>query len=327
MGGRAIAKLINQEEAERITLDQKNEYLDFFSQVGGLVPVREIESKTDFGDIDFIYSSCKDDGFFEELIKTKYDYNGKTRNGNITSFAVGHNQIDIIRMTEAHRESALNYYNDNDKGNLIGVIFNRLGFIFGHTGLDLRLDFDRLFLSHDFGRILTFLKYSSANIQKMQNGFKTYEEMFETVMQTPYFDSSYYQFENLNNENRTRNRKRKTYQAFVEYLQDHPKKSLPFTKEKMMYDAIIHFSKEHEYIELMRKQAANQLHRQRFNGELISEITGFKRENLGRFIQFLKNEQIFLAEHSYYFSDEEMRERITQTYEKFISMNLLNTIL
>ena len=32
MGGRAIAKLINQEEADRITLDQKNEYLDFLNK-------------------------------------------------------------------------------------------------------------------------------------------------------------------------------------------------------------------------------------------------------------------------------------------------------
>lgn len=321
MGGRAIAKLINLEEAERITLEKKNEYIEFFSQVNGLTPVREIQSKTDFGDIDFIYTSCKDDVFFEELIKTKYDYNGKEKNGNITSFAVGLNQIDIIRMSETHRDSALNYYNDNDKGNLIGVIFNRLGFIFGHTGLDLRLDFDRLFLTHDFGRILSFLKYSSANIQKMQNGFKTYEEMFDTVMQTPYFDSSYYQFENLNNENRTRNRKRKTYQMFVDYLKDHQKKSLPFSKEKMMYDALIFFNKEKEYIEIMRKQEANHLHRQRFNGNLISELTGFKREKLGRFIQFLKNQEIFLAEHSYYFSDEEMQERIMKAYEKFISVN------
>lgn len=100
MGGRAIASLINQEEANRITLEQKNEYLQFFSQVNGLSPVREIKSKIDFGDIDFIYSSCKDDGFFVELIKTKYDYHGHVKNGNITSFAIDDShQIDIVRGT------------------------------------------------------------------------------------------------------------------------------------------------------------------------------------------------------------------------------------
>lgn len=317
MGGRAIAKLINQEEADRITLDQKNEYLDFFSQVSGLVPVREIECKTDFGDIDFIYSSCKDDGFFEELIKLKYDYNGKVKNGNITSFAVGHNQIDIIRMSESRRESALNYYNDNDKGNLIGVIFNRLGFIFGHTGLDLRLDFDRLSLTNDFGRILSFLKYPSYAIQKMQNGFKTYEEMFETVMLSPYFDSRYYEFENLNNENRTRNKKRKTYQMFVEYLQDHPKKSLSFTKEKMMYDSLILFEKEKDYLMLLKKQEDNKLNRELFNGDLVNSITGLVREDLGKFIQFIKIEEPFMTQHAYYYSTEEITEKITKTYQKF----------
>ena len=316
MGGRAISKLINQEEANRITLEQKNEYLNFFSNINGLTPVREIKSKNDFGDIDFVYCSFKDDDFFMELIKTKYHYYGRVKNGNITSFALGDkHQIDIIRVPEKYHQSAINYYNDNDKGNLIGVIFNKLGFIFGHTGLDLRLDFDRLSLGHDFVNILSFLKYSSVSIQKMQNGFETYEEMFETVIQTPYFDSSYYQFENLNNENRTRNKKRKTYQMFVEYLQKHPKKSLPFSKEKMMYDALVSFNKEKEYIELMRRQEANRLHKQRFNGNLISKITGFEKEKLGKFIQFLKNQQMFLTEHSYYFSDEEIEQRIRQTYE------------
>jgi hypothetical protein len=321
MGGRAIAKLINREEAERIDLTQKNKYIEYFSQVGNIMPIREIKSKTDFGDIDFIYTSNKDDNFFADLIKKEYQYNGHVKNSNITSFAVGYHQIDIIRISESHRESAFNYYNDNDKGNLIGVIFNRLGFIFGHTGLDLRLNFDRLFLSSDFGKTLSFLKYPNYAIKKMENGFETYEEMFDTVMQSPYFDSSYFQFENLNNENRTRNKKRKTYQKFVDYLQNHNKKTLAFSKEKMMYDALIYFSKEKEYIEVMRKQEANRLHRERFNGDLISEMTGLKRENLGKFIQFLKSKELFLVEHSYYFSDEEIKERIMGVYTKFIDEN------
>lgn len=323
MGGRAISKLINQEEANRITLEQKNEYLKFFSQVSGLTPVREIKSKTDFGDIDFIYCSCKDDVFFAELIKTEYEYHGHVKNGNITSFAVGDNhQIDIIRMSETHRESALNYYNDNDKGNLIGVIYNRLGFIFGHTGLDLRLPFDRLHLTHDFNMILAFLKYPSFVIEKMKSGFQNYDEMFEMVMQSPYFDNEYYQFENLNNENRTRNRKRKTYQNFVEYLESHQKKTLPFSKEKMLYDALIFFNKEKEYINLMQRQEANRLHRERFNGDLVSEITGLQRERLGDFIRFLNNRESFLAEYSYYFTDEEIRERIKRAYDIFIGQNM-----
>lgn len=322
MGGRAISKLINQEEANRITLEQKNEYLKFFSQVSGLTPVREIKSKIDFGDIDFIYCSCKDDIFFAELIKTEYEYHGHIKNGNITSFAIGDNhQIDIIRMSETHRDSALNYYNDNDKGNLIGVIYNRLGFIFGHTGLDLRLPFDRLHLTHDFNMILAFLKYPSFVIEKMKSGFQNYDEMFEMVMQSPYFDNEYYQFENLNNENRTRNRKRKTYQSFVEYLESHQKKTLPFSKEKMMYDALIFFNKEKEYISLMQRQEANRLHRERFNGDLISEITGLQREGLGNFIRFLNNRESFLSEYSYYFTDEEMRERIERAYDLFIGMS------
>ena len=193
----------------------------------------------------------------------------------------------------------------------MGVIYNRLGFIYGHDGLYLRMDFDKLFLSDDINEILQFIKYNPSKIDKMINlGFKTYQEMFDTVISSPYFDSEYYRFENLNNENRTRNKKRKTYQMFVDYLETRPKKSLTFSKEMMTYQALDFFGKQKEYIKVLKEKENNKINKQLINGDLITKITGYQREELGKFIVFLKKEEPFMMEHAYYYQSEEIEVKI-----------------
>ena len=319
MGGKAIANLINKPEADRITLEQKNKYLQLFNNIPKLKSVREIEEKETFGDIDLLYAGNeKIDFFVNKFQDAGYQYNGQIRNGTITSLAIGDHQIDVIRVSETKLEIACQYFNDNDKGNLVGVIYNRLGFIYGHDGLYLRMDFDKLFLSDDIHEILQFIKYNPSVIDKMVNlGFKTYEEMFETVMSSPYFDSEYYRFENLNNENRIRNKKRKTYQMFVDYLETRPKRSLTFSKEMMTYQALDFFGKEKEYIKLLKEKENNKLNKQLINGDLITKITGYQREELGKFIVFLKMEEPFMMKHAYYYQPEEIEKKVKDATVKY----------
>jgi hypothetical protein len=319
MGGKAIASLINKPEADRITPEQKNKYLQLFNHVSKLKPVREIEEKETFGDIDLLYAGDEKIDFFVKRFQDGgYQYNGQIKNSTITSLAIGSHQIDVIKVNEDKLDIAYQYFNDNDKGNLVGVIYNRLGFIYGHDGLYLRMDFDKLFLSDDINKILQFIKYSPSMIDKSINlGFETYHEMFEMVMSSPYFDSEYYRFENLNNENRTRNKKRKTYQMFVDYLQTKPKKSLTFSKEMMTYQALDFFGKEKEYIRVLKEKENNKLNKQLINGDLITKITGYEREQLGEFIVFLKKEEPFMMEYTYYYQSEEIEEKVRNASLKF----------
>jgi hypothetical protein len=320
MGGRAIAKIINKEEAKRITKTEKENYIKkFISFLNHLFPVREILSKEDFGDIDFLYSGDLNVLEIEKLIKANFEnYQGYSKNSNIYSYAINDQEIDIIHLEKENTETARHYFADNDKGNLIGVIYNRMGFIYGHEGLFLRMPFTKLLLSKDSGKIFKFLKFSEEVINKMINiGFKTYEEMFDTVISSPYFDFEYYAYENLNNENRTRNKKRKTYQMFLDYLKNKDKKSLPFTKEKMMYDALIFFDKEKEYIEVLREQENNKLRKTLINGDIIAKLTGFKNEELGKFIMFLKHNESFMFEQTYFFHPKEIENKIIETFKNY----------
>lgn len=320
MGGRAIAKIINKEEAKRITKMEKENYVKkFLSFLDHLFPVREILSKEDFGDIDFLYSGDLNVLEIEKIIKANFEnYQGYSKNSNIYSYAIDDQEIDIIHLEKENMETAKHYFADNDKGNLIGVIYNRMGFIYGHEGLFLRMPFTKLLLSKDSKRIFKFLKFSEEAINKMINtGFKTYEEMFDVVISSPYFDVDYYAYENLNNENRTRNKKRKTYQMFLDYLKNKDKKSLPFTKEKMMYDALIFFDKEKEYVGTLREQENNKLRKTLINGDIISKLTGFKNEELGKFIMFLKHNESFMFEHAYFFHPEEIENKIMETFKNY----------
>jgi hypothetical protein len=322
MGGKAIVDLINKPEADRITLEQKYKYLQIFNHTPKLRAVREIHEKETFGDIDLLYAGNeKIDFFVKKFQDTGYQYNGQVKNSTITSLAIGTHQIDVIRVSEAKLEIACHYFNDNDKGNLIGVIYNRLGFIYGHEGLYLRMDFDKLFLSDDIHEILKFIKYNPSVIDKSVNfGFETYQEMFEMVTSSPYFDSEYYRFENLNNENRTRNKKRKTYQMFVDYLETRPKKSLIFSKEMMRYQALSFFGKEKEYIKLLKEKENNKLNKLMINGDIITKITGYEREELGKFIVFLKKEEPFMMEYAYYYQPEEIEKKIKNASVKYMEV-------
>jgi hypothetical protein len=46
------------------------------------------------------------------------------------------------------------------------------------------------------------------------------------------------------------------------------------------------------------------------NGDLINKITGNQREELGKFIVFLKKEEPFMMEHAYYYQSEEIEVKI-----------------
>ena len=70
-------------------------------------------------------------------------------------------------------------------------------------------------LSNNFEDILNIL---GLNTTVYKNGFDTYQEMFDFVISSPYFDKNLFLFENLNNKNRVRDKKRKTYNMFLEYL-------------------------------------------------------------------------------------------------------------
>ena len=70
--------------------------------------------------------------------------------------------------------------------------------------------------------LLTALEILGLDWERYKQGFNNYDEMFEYVTSCKAFDKSKFALENLNHRNRVRDRKRKTYNLFLQYILKKP---------------------------------------------------------------------------------------------------------
>ena len=322
MGGRAIIPLIGK-EAERLDVKTRNRIISNLSDINALVPVREIKEKKDFGDIDFLFSEdiprhivlnritsiMKDDGF---------TYNGQVPNDNVYSLAFTNYQVDIIFINSIYKDTSYYYFADNDRGNLVGSIYHKLNFNYGHQGLFIKLENTKILLSLDTEKILQFLNCNQLFINKvLRYGFDTFQDMYEEITKIPYFSSDYFKFENLNNQNRSRNSKRNTFINFIKFLEGKTFNDPISYPEYMKFKAFSFFNKEKEYIELLKSIEKNKVIRKNIDGNLISQITGLKEKSLGDFVVYFKEKNVDIIENPEIFNDNQIKERIINDFSIF----------
>lgn len=322
MGGEAIIPIIGK-TAERFNVKTRNLFISSLSPISDLVPIREIKEKQDFGDIDFLCSSSlKREEVLKQIImllqNNLFSFKGKITNDNIYSLAIDEHQMDIIFIDPELKNTAYYYYSDNDRGNLIGSIYHKLGFSYGHKGLFLKLEDTKILLSTSTKKILQFLECSDSFINKIFNtGFETFNEMFEDITEIPYFSSEYFKFENLNNKNRTRNKKRNTFNNFLNYL-EHKNFNNPIPHvDYMRFKALTYFNKEKEYVKILCEKEKNKINRKMISGNLISEITELKGKTLGEFILFLKNRNTSMFEKIHTYNLFSIKEKIKSEFNYF----------
>jgi hypothetical protein len=322
MGGEAIAPLIGK-TAKRFDLKTRNLLISSLSSVSDLVPIREIKEKTDFGDIDFLCSSLfKREEVLKEIImslqNSLFSFRGKITNDNIYSLAFDEYQIDIIFIDPELRNVSYYYFADNDRGNLIGSIYHQLGFSYGHKGLFLKLEDSKICLSTSTKKILQFLECSDKFIDKIFNtGFETFNEMYEEITKIPYFSSQYFKLENLNNKNRTRNKKRNTFINFIDFLSDKEFNDPTPNIEYMRYKSLIFFNKEKEFVKILNEREKNKVIRKMFSGDTVSEVTGLKGKKLGEFIIYFKNNNKFVFENIHNYNLNTIKDIIKNDFIKF----------
>jgi len=243
MGGNALnfkTRRVNKDEYFLLygEIKEKLNSLTFFKVHSGLNPkiLKTVQmdllpaytDKEDYGDMDIL---CTDELFPREnnnrqLLKNElhrlFNYKDIYCNTDVWSFDYKDFQIDLIFMRLKNYYTALTYYSYNDLGNLMGRVANKMGVKYGHEGLRKKLyseDRSRplleINLTQDNAKIFDFLGYDYSLWQK---GFKKLEDIFEFAVSTKYFTKDLFRLENLDHENRTRNRKRKTYMSFLEWL-------------------------------------------------------------------------------------------------------------
>lgn len=293
MGGTAFKHL--GYDSERMTVSEFKQYeqeiVDTLDKLGiENYKIPYVKEKDSFGDIDIVVVKQSDVGIFDKIVEN-IELFGLTddfvvRNKQFMSILYKQKyQVDFISTSSDYAEYNVNYLSYNDLGNIIGRVIKESGFRHGHDGLYYVYregnHYKQLIpLSKDYSKTLEILGLDPSVFKK---GFDTFTEMFEYVSSCKYFKKSRFDLENLNNRNRVRDRKRKVYNQFVNYVSDLEESTQivpsPFDIFPHLIDICFEIKKE--------RSAYNKL-KEVFNGQNIMKWTNLSGKELGNFISLVK---------------------------------------
>lgn len=297
MGGNIF---VNSHTTRRLEKEEYNSYvkevLDLLLSVNSSLSLhvtRAIRSKEDFGDLDIVVKGRNERSLIEDSLgRLGYPL---SKNGDVTSFLYIDFQVDLIFTNESHYKYSCHYFDWNDLGNLVGRMSKQFGFKHGHNGLYYVLrDDDRVIkeflLSTEYLDIINIL---SLDKFKFKSGFDAYEELFDFIIASPYFNSDSFKLENLNNINRVRDRKRKTYNMFLKYIESKniegkgTSKLSYEEKESFVLNKFPHI--RHEVQELKDKVKLGNKVKERINGRIIMSLfKDIDGKTVGKYIDILK---------------------------------------
>lgn len=305
MGGKLLSQVFNLPE-KRISRDEYFEIRDhLISRFKFSYPDCRIETpevfgqKFSFGDIDILCNLQHDQ--IKKVIREEYCPKPFV-NAGVFSFPFREFQCDIIHVPDKYFQISHDFYSYGDTGNLLGRQFNSFGLNFGHKGLFYKLmrsyfsgrvedvnPLEKISLSTDMREIL---EYIGLSYDRWKRGFENEEDAFEFVESSPYFNARMFFFEELNNENKTRNRKRPMYCHFVDRVSEKYKNQIiPRLSKQYWFPRIIQrWPHVLDEIEKHRPQYERQyVISRKWSGDIVKEITGFENVELGKFIVAFKD--------------------------------------
>ncbi len=306
MGGNALKTCITRRYAAAEFTDLAALVLgalarDFPARRFALLPA--YRRKPDFGDMDIVVETAPHSDLCEWAERT-WSPAQISCNGGVISFECRQLQIDLISHAPENFETALAYYSWNDLGNFLGRIAHKMGVRYGHDGLsvvfrDGNYQFGERVVCKDTDRILDFLGYDAT---RWRAGFDTLEDIFAFAASSRFFNPAIFAYENRNHAARTRDRKRATYRAFLEWMETTPNLPAypwPSTGElggrRLDEDALARLFAafpefQSAYREVMTDFEIWRQAKQLFNGTIVSSLTGLTDRPLGHFMRHLKGQ-------------------------------------
>lgn len=301
-------------------------------------------NKESFGDLDVIieqYDNEVSSTLFNKLKeKFKLEKGDYYLNGGTISFRyplgkrrISSFQVDIIIEPYKTYEMARDYFAYNDLGNLLGRMTKKLGFKLGHKGLsyivrDGDYKVKEIFFSHYWDTALGLL---DLDIDRYDEGFESLEDIFEFVASSPYFNPDIFLFHNRNHRASVRDRKRKTYNAFLTWCEDNKDRltHYPYQSERdhYGYGSPSNLNKpflknvlfktfpwlEAEIESVMEYVKLNKLAKEKYNGQLVMKLTGLEGKELGKLMKFTESmfdSKIEMIHWILSASDEEIRHMV-----------------
>lgn len=256
-------------------------------------------NKETFGDLDILLS-FKHNLDLRNFIKSNFETKEVVSNGDCLSFEYKEFQVDLIKENE-YFDTHLEYLNWNDLGNIIGRVAHKFGLKYGHKGLLFVIKNDdgynsrELTITQDIHKILDFLGF---DFDRYTFGFDTVQEIYDFVISSKFFNPEIFSFEAMNHINRVRNKKRITYQGFIDYIEsiklDTNRKFFQYNKNKEVYLPRLNYyfpeAEIFQFIDNYNKDIAlKEAVKEKFNGKVVNDITGLSDKSLGEFIAYFKN--------------------------------------
>jgi hypothetical protein len=310
MGGNALKQgsvRLKRADYERVQRRVMQELLEVPGVVAQYIPY--YAEKESFGDLDVLWYRTEgeypfeDDDFFSSVFQSTE----VVRNGKVISFDFHDDdlgleevegrgfQVDLIEVASEDFAFAYGYYSYNDLGNLLGVIAKAHGLKLGHKGLFYRYrhagtcNTTDILLTKNWHEALDFLGVDS---KQAYFGFRTLTEIFEYVNSCQNFDPKLYSLDALNSVNRVRNKKRKTYMEFLDWLSDrYPDPRLvAVSRWNPLGQAFRIFP---EFEDRLTRAVQDIVFREKvkevFNGDIVTEWTGKTGKELGQIMKRLRS--------------------------------------
>lgn len=333
MGGKALNKY--EVFTERKTT---NEFHEIFAKIENKLihdlnivcaRVKCYHNKKTHGDLDILLKI--DHNFYnknidlKKYIKDIFNPTAIHTNGSVISFDYNNFQIDFIPISESNWEIAQVYYSYDPLGNAMGKTFHKLNLSYGWDGLKYKYRNFNGRNSHDITiskNPRKIFEFGGYNYDRYLKGFETIEEIFDFIIDGNFFNANIFRMENLNHIDRKRNRKRKSYHEFIEYIDENKiTKFHSFFNDKSLYNQLIdkYFPEANFFEKLNELNKKNDINRQineKFNGRLIMEwIPHLKGKELGNAITEFKkmlgdDYENFILNNT----DKKIRERFQDIY-------------
>lgn len=304
MGGNALKNCYTRRYEKEEYENLKTEVVDllknslYFYDIA--IP-QSYRNKKTFGDMDIVVRFNQETDL-KSLIKQLFNSKELVSNGDCISFEYKEFQIDLIKE-DTYFKTKLEYLNWNDVNNLIGRIAHKFGLKYGHQGLVYVIKNEsgyrpkEILLSDNMKLILEFLGF---DVDTYSFGFDNLIDIYNFVINSKFFNSEIFSFEDLNHINRVRNRKRPTYQGFIDYINEPQikeyidnKKQFQFNQDKSTYlnrlDLYFPQIKIYNFIDSYNKEIEVQDKiKDKFSGGKVAQLTGLTGQELGYFIAYFK---------------------------------------
>lgn len=296
MGGNALknthnldSKRMNLEEYEHV----KEWVTNFLDDLGITYShTKFYHTKTDFGDIDVVVSRGNDavDKIRTNLLLAEMPMTSQmtmAENTDFLSTLYNEHQIDFIFVEPEQLLSASTYYSYNDIWNLLGKVIKTHEYKLGWQGLlytyrDGNHYKKDIVLTYD---LMEALEIMGLSVERYKQGFETHKDMFDYVISSKAFDASKFELKNLNHRNRVRDRKRKTYNMFLEYIDN---KDFP---EPIALEHPVNVYPHLQGIidEMDNKFKDKKRAKEIINGNVICALTGLKNVDVKNVLETIRN--------------------------------------